>query len=83
MGDILNDMNSRRGRVLGMGQQAGRSVVTAQVPLAEMQRYSTSLRAITQGRGVYTMKITSYERVPAHLAEEIVAQAKQEAQETD
>jgi elongation factor G len=81
MGDILNDMNSRRGRVLGMGQQVGRSIVTAQVPLAEMQRYSTSLRAITQGRGVYTMKITSYERVPAHLAEEIVAQAKQEAQE--
>jgi elongation factor G len=79
MGDILNDMNTRRGRVMGMDQRGGRSVVTAQVPLAEMQRYSTSLRAITQGRGVYTMKIRSYEQVPSHLAEEIIAAAKHEA----
>jgi elongation factor G len=81
MGDILNDMNTRRGRVMGMDQQGGRSIVTAQVPLAEMQRYATSLRAITQGRGVYTMKIISYEQVPTHLAEEIIAEAKREAAE--
>jgi elongation factor G len=79
MGDILNDMNTRRGRVMGMDQQGGRSIVTAQVPLAEMQRYATSLRAITQGRGVYTMEIISYEQVPSHLAEEIIAEAKREA----
>jgi elongation factor G len=81
MGDILNDMNTRRGRVLGMDQRGGRSIVTAQVPLAEMQRYSTSLRAITQGRGVYTMKIVSYEQVPSHLTEEIIAAGKREAAE--
>ncbi|HUT19811.1 MAG TPA: elongation factor G [Anaerolineae bacterium] len=81
MGDVLNDLNTRRGRVMGMNQRAGRSIVTAQVPLSEMQRYSTSLRAITQGRGIYSMKISSYEQVPSHLAEEIVAQARQEAEE--
>jgi elongation factor G len=81
MGDVLSDMNTRRGRVMGMDQQHGRSVVTAQVPLAEMQRYSTSLRAITQGRGFYTMRITHYENVPSHLANDIIAQAKQEAEQ--
>jgi len=81
MGDVLNDLNTRRGRVMGMDQRAGHSIVTAQVPLSEMQRYSTSLRAITQGRGIYSMKIIGYEQVPSHLAEEIVVQAKQEASE--
>ena len=81
MGDVLGDMNTRRGRVLGMDQQHGRSVVTAQVPLAEMLRYSTSLRAFTQGRGFYTMRITHYENVPNHLIQEIVAQAKLEAEQ--
>jgi elongation factor G len=80
MGDVLSDMNTRRGRVLGMDQQHGRSVVTAQVPLSEMQRYSTSLRAITQGRGFYTMRITHYENVPSHLINDIIAQAKQETE---
>ncbi|MBN1641263.1 MAG: elongation factor G [Anaerolineae bacterium] len=83
MGDVLNDLNTRRGRVMGMDQRANRSIVTAQVPLAEMQRYSTSLRAITQGRGLYSMTILDYEQVPSHLASEIVAQAKEEAAETD
>jgi len=82
MGDVMSDMNTRRGRVQGMDQKGGRSVVTAQVPLAEMQRYSTSLRAFTQGRGFYTMRISHYENVPSHLAQEIVAQAKQEAEES-
>jgi elongation factor G len=81
MGDVLSDMNTRRGRVMGMDQQHGRSVVSAQVPLAEMLRYSTSLRAITQGRGFYTMRITHYENVPSHLMSDLVAQAKQEAEQ--
>ena len=81
MGDVLSDMNTRRGRVLGMDQQHGRSMVTAQVPLAEMLRYSTSLRAFTQGRGFYTMRITHYENVPNHLIQDIVAQAKLEAEQ--
>ena len=83
MGDVLSDMNTRRGRVLGMDQQHGRSVVTAQVPLSEMQRYSTSLRALTQGRGIYTMRITHYENVPNHLISDIIAQAKQEAEQAN
>jgi len=82
MGDVMSDMNTRRGRVQGMEQKGGRSVVTAQVPLAEMQRYSTSLRAFTQGRGFYTVRISHYENVPSHLAQEIVAHAKQEAEES-
>ncbi len=83
MGDVLSDMNTRRGRVMGMDQQHGRSIVKAQVPLAEMQRYSTELRALTQGRGLYTMKIAFYENVPSHLAQEIIAAAKQETKESN
>ena len=53
MGDIMGDMNTRRGRVLGMETEVGRSIVTAEVPLAEIQRYSNDLRSMTAGRGVY------------------------------
>ena len=83
MGDVLNDMNTRRGRVMGMDQQHGRSIVTAMVPLAEMQRYSTNLRAITQGRGLYTMKIIQYENVPSHLVEQIIDTAKRKEAHAD
>lgn len=72
MGDILGDMNTRRARVQGMDTEKGRSVVTAQVPLAEMQRYTTDLRSITGGRGVFTMELSHYEVVPAHLQQEII-----------
>jgi len=72
MGDVLGDLNTRRARVLGMDNEKGRSVVTAQVPLAEIQRYTTDLRSITGGRGVFTMEFSNYEVVPAHLAQEIV-----------
>ena len=72
MGDVLGDLNTRRARVLGMDTEKGRSVVTAQVPLAEMQRYTTDLRSITGGRGVFTMEFSNYQVVPAHLAQEIV-----------
>lgn len=78
MGDVLGDLNTRRGRVLGMNQQHGRSIVNAEAPLAEMQRYSTTLRALTQGRGVYTLKIARYEVVPSHLTENIIAESKKE-----
>ncbi|NLG70843.1 MAG: elongation factor G [Chloroflexi bacterium] len=72
MGDILGDLNTRRARVQGMDTEKGRSVVTAQVPLAEMQRYTTDLRSITGGRGVFTMEFSHYETVPAHIAQEVV-----------
>jgi elongation factor G len=72
MGDVLGDLNTRRARVLGMDTEKGRSIVTAQVPLAEMLRYTTDLRSITGGRGVFTMDFSNYEVVPAHLTQEIV-----------
>jgi elongation factor G len=81
MGDILGDMNTRRARVQGMDTQKGRSVVTAQVPLAEVQRYTTDLRSMTGGRGVFTMEFSHYEQVPAHLAQEIVDAAAREKEE--
>ncbi len=73
MGDILGDMNTRRARVQGMETQKGKSIVTVQVPLAEMQRYTTELRSITGGRGIFTMDFDHYEIVPQHVAAEIIA----------
>lgn len=78
MGDVLGDLNTRRARVLGMDTEKGRSVVTAQVPLAEMLRYTTDLRSITGGRGVFTMEFSNYEVVPAHLTQEIVNHRQKE-----
>jgi elongation factor G len=73
MGDVLGDLNTRRARVQGMDTARGRSVVTAQVPLAEMQRYTTDLRSITGGRGVFSMELSHYETVPAHIAADVIA----------
>jgi len=78
MGDVLGDLNTKRARVQGMDQQRGWSIVTAQVPLAEMQRYATDLRSITQGRGYFTMTLSHYEKVPAHIAQDIIDAAKRE-----
>ena len=72
MGDILGDLNTRRARVQGMDTEKGRSVVTAQVPLAEMQRYTTDLRSITGGRGVFQMEFSHYEVVPTHIAQDVI-----------
>jgi elongation factor G len=73
-GDIMSDMNTRRGRVLGMLPDGnGRTTITAQSPLAEVQRYATDLRAITQGRGRFSMHFDHYDDVPAHLSQAIVA----------
>jgi elongation factor G len=73
MGDILGDLNTRRARVQGMDTEKGRSVVTAQVPLAEMQRYTTDLRSMTGGRGIFTLDFDHYEVVPAHIAADVIA----------
>ena len=73
MGDVLGDLNTRRARVQGMNTEKGRSVVNAQVPLAEMLRYTTQLRSITGGRGLFTMEFTRYEVVPSFITQEIVA----------
>jgi elongation factor G len=73
MGDVLGDLNTRRAVVQGMEQEGRKAIVRAQVPLGEMQRYSTDLRSMTQGRGYYTMEFSHYADVPHQLAQEIIA----------
>ncbi|MCS6835662.1 MAG: elongation factor G [Anaerolineae bacterium] len=79
MGDVMGDLNTRRGRIMGMDTVGLKSVISAQVPLAEMLRYSNQLRSMTGGRGIYTMTFSHYERVPQHLQADIIAQNKAEA----
>jgi len=76
MGDVIGDINSRRGRIEGMESRAGAQVVRGFVPLAEMFGYATDLRSRTQGRGVYTMQFDHYEEVPKNVAEGIIAKAQ-------
>jgi elongation factor G len=83
MGDVLGDMNSRRARVQGMDTQKGRSTVTANVPLAEMLRYTTILRSMTGGRGYFTMEFDHYEMVPQHMAQEIIDAKRREDEENE
>jgi elongation factor G len=78
MGDISGDLNSRRGRIVGMTQEKDLAVIKAQVPLAEMMQYSTELRSLTAGEGDYTFHFAHYETVPAHIAQEIMAKHKRE-----
>ena len=80
MGDILGDLNTRRGRVQGMENVRGNGVVTAQVPLAEIQRYATDLRSMTQGRGYFSMSFSHYDIVPNHLVEAIAKEAEEKRQ---
>jgi len=78
MGDVIGDLNSRRGRILGMDPQDSYQKIRALVPLAELFRYSVDLRSLTQGQGYFTMKFSHYEEVPAQLAEAIIEKAKKE-----
>ena len=81
MGDVLSDLNTRRAQVLGMDNIGGNSIVTALVPLAEMQRYVSDLRSITQGRGVFSLEYAHSQQVPGHLTDKIMAEAQLEAEE--
>jgi len=76
MGDVIGDLNSRRGRIMGMEGRAGAQVVSAMVPLAQMFGYATDVRSATQGRATYTMTFDHYEQVPKSVAEEIIAKVK-------
>jgi elongation factor G len=78
MGDVIGDLNSRRGRVGGLEQRGSSQVVRAQVPLSEMFGYATDLRSRTQGRATYTMQFHSYQRTPVSVQEEIVARVRGE-----
>jgi len=76
MGDVMGDLNSRRGRIKGMEERSGAQVIDADVPLAEMFGYSTDLRSMTQGRATYTMQFSHYEKVPGAVSEEVMAARK-------
>jgi elongation factor G len=83
MGDVIGDLNSRRGRVLGMDGTGNTKVIRAQVPMAEVLRYASNLRSMTGGRGDFGMEFSHYEEVPAHLAERIIAEATREKEEKE
>jgi len=84
MGDIIGDLNKRRGRVLGMNPLGhGIQQVVAEVPMAEMTRYAKDLRSITQGRGSYTMKFERYEEAPPHVAEKVIAEAARDVSDEE
>ncbi len=78
LGDVIGDLNARRGRVLGMDPEGGVQVIRAHVPLAEMLEYAPDLRSMTSGRGTFTMRFDHYEEVPPQIAEKIIAEAKAE-----
>jgi elongation factor G len=81
-GDVIGDLNAKRGRVLGMDPTGtGKTRIHAQVPQAEMTRYSIDLRSITGGRGIFTMSFSHYEEVPSHLAEKVIAESQKEKEE--
>ena len=81
MGDIMGDLNSKRGRILGMEPVGQEQVIRAHVPLAEMYRYAIDLKSITQGRGVFTMKFAQYEEAPPNIAQKVIEIANAEKQE--
>lgn len=83
MGDVMSDLNTRRGRVQGTESERGSTVVMAHVPLAEMLRYTTNIRSITGGRGYFTMEFDHYEIVPQHLAADIIKAHKKEMAEKE
>jgi len=81
MGDVIGDINRRRGRILGMNPVGGLQQVVAEVPLAEIFKYATDLRSMTQARGSFKMFFERYEEVPSNIDEKVIAQAKKDAEE--
>jgi elongation factor G len=78
VGDVLGDLNSRRGRPQGMEPAGAMTEITAEVPMSEMLTYAPDLRSITQGQGDYTLEFLRYEELPAHLGQKVVEQAGEE-----
>ncbi len=75
MGDVMGDLNQRRGKILGMEPKGKKQVVKAQVPLHELHRYSSTLRSITQGRGSHKMHFFAYEQAPSNITEKVKEEA--------
>ena len=78
MGDVIGDLNSRRGKVLGMDSQGHHQIIKGQVPLAEILKYAPDLRSMTSGRGTFTYEHSHYEEVPTYIAEKIIAESKKD-----
>ncbi len=81
MGDVMGDLSGRRGKIQGMEPQGKFNVVNAQVPLAELYRYSTHLRSMTQGRGTHSREFSHYEEVPRETMQKVIEEAKKEKEE--
>ena len=81
MGDIIGDINSRRGRVVGVDARANSQIIRCKVPMAEVLKYAPDLKSITGGRGMFSMEFSHYEEVPSHLAEKIIAETKASREE--
>ena len=78
VGDVMGDMNSRRGKVLGMEPQGATTAINAQVPMAEVLKYAPELRSMTSDRGMFTMGFDHYAEVPAHMVDKILAELNKE-----
>jgi elongation factor G len=78
MGDVIGDLNSRRGKVLGMDSLGHHQIIKGQVPLAEILKYAPDLRSMTSGRGTFTYQHSHYEEIPSYIAEKIIAESKKE-----
>ena len=76
LGDVIGDINSKRGRIEQMGERMGLRIVDSLVPLSEMFGYATNIRSFTEGRGTFNMEFHSYQEVPRNIAEEIIAKRK-------
>jgi len=76
VGDVIGDLNSRRGKVLGVETKGHNEIIKAQVPMAEVLKYAPDLRSMTSGRGEFTMEFNHYEELPAHLTEKIIKESK-------
>jgi elongation factor G len=81
MGDVMGDINQKRGRVLGMDAHGRNQVIMANVPMSECLKYAADLRSLSQGRGNFTMELSHYDELPSNLAERIMGEAKMEAEE--
>ena len=81
MGDVMGDISSRRGKISGMDADGRFQVINAKVPLAELYKYSNTLRSMTQGQGIFHIEFSHYEEVPGDVAQKIVEEAKKAKEE--
>jgi elongation factor G len=81
MGDVTGNLTGHRGRILGMDQAGTMQVIKAEIPMAEVSRYSTELKSMTGGEGSFTLEFSHYAPVPAHIQQEIVASRQKQADE--